>query len=109
MIIKILILTDNSEKTIQVINDENIKSIFNENEEIKRKEVKTINIRKNDNEDSNNKTSDISFTKLNLEKMKKDYFDKQLNELKILKKIFEKNMIKKIIKNMSSEKNIIKN
>ncbi len=41
--------------------------------------------------------------------MKKDYFDKQLNELKILKKIFEKNMIKKIIKNMSSEKNIIKN
>ena len=41
--------------------------------------------------------------------MKKDYFDKQLNELKILKKIFEKNMIKKITKNMSSEKNIIKN
>ncbi len=33
MIIKILILTDNSEKTIQVINDENIKSIFNKNEE----------------------------------------------------------------------------
>ncbi len=33
MITKILILTDNSEKTIQVINDENIKSIFNKNEE----------------------------------------------------------------------------
>ena len=37
--------------------------------------------------------------------MKKDYFDKQLNELKILKK----NILKKIIKKMNSEKNIIKN
>ena len=66
--------TDNSEKdySSNILNDENIKSIFNENEEIKRKEVKTINIRKNDNEDNNNKTSDISFNKLNLEKMKKN-------------------------------------
>ena len=55
-----------------MLNDENINSIFNENEENKRKDVKTITIRKNDNEDSNNITIDISFNKLNLEKMKKN-------------------------------------
>ena len=80
--------TDNSEKdnSSNMLNDENINSIFNEkNDIVKRKDVKTITIKRseeNKNEDSNNKTSDISFNKINLEKMKKDYLDKQLNELK---------------------------
>ena len=80
--------TDNSEKdnSSNMLNDENINSIFNEkNDMIKRKDVKTITIKRSDenkNEDSNNKTSDISFNKINLEKMKKEYLDKQINELK---------------------------
>ena len=89
--------TDNSEKdnSSNMLNDENINSIFNEkNDMVKRKDVKTITIKRseeNKNEDSNNKTSDISFNKINLEKMKKEYLDKQLNELKE----FENNIKKK--------------